>query len=241
MSSNKNEVFEYLIGQLRQQVNEKDVTSFNVTVQVSDLDEVKQVIHNLQQHIAGKDDEIRALKDSLRQQVNNNRCEDLAHEVQSLKNQLRDMSELVTELQETIKLMNEDFNRVTNRGGPLPKGVRYVVGEHGPEQSGCRKEDAQECEHSWIIMPGLFLSEGNPDNIPGSELCSKCGKREWDVKGYKPKDDTQECPHNWRFVNGKAPAVCINCGMTKSSKCEHEWQFYGVGFPCMCLKCGLKK
>ena len=243
--NSKNEVFEYLIDQLRRQINKKDVTSFNVSVQISDLDEVKQVIHNLQQHIAGKDDEIRALKDSLRQQVNNNpykqQCEDLAHEVLSLKNQLRDYSALVDELQETIKLMNEDFNRATGRGDSLPKGESYVVGGHGPEQSGCRKEDTQECEHSWIIMPGLFLSEGNPNNVPGSELCSKCGKREWDDAEYKPKNDTQECHHNWRFVNGKAPAVCVNCGMTKSSECEHEWQFYGVGFPCMCLKCGLKK
>lgn len=47
--SNKNEVFEYLIGQLRPQVN-------------------------------------------------NNQCEDLAHEVLSLKNQLRDASALVAEL-----------------------------------------------------------------------------------------------------------------------------------------------
>ena len=181
------------------------------------------------------------LIDQLRQQVNNNQCEDLAHGVQSLKNQLRDASELVAGLQETMKLMNEDLNRATGRCGHLPNGKSYVVGEHGPEQSGRRKEDVQECEHSWIIMPGLFLSEGNPNNVPGSELCCKCGKREWDVKGYKPKDDTQECYHNWRFVNGKAPAVCINCGVTKSSECEHEWQFYGVGFPCMCLKCGLKK
>ena len=241
VNSNKNEVFEYLIDQLRQQVNKKDVTSFNVSVQISDLDEVKQVIHNLQQHIAGRDDEIRVLKDTLRQQVNNNQCEDLAHEVLSLKNQLRDASALVAELQETIKLMNEDFGRVTGRSGPLPKGESYVVGGHGPEQSGCRKGDTQECEHSWIIMPGLFLSEGNPNNVPGSELCSKCGKREWDDKVYKPKNDTQECEHNWRFVNGKAPAVCINCGVTKSSECEHEWQFYGVGFPRMCIKCGLKK
>ena len=67
--NSKNEVFEYLIDQVRQQVNKKDVTSFNVSVQISDLDEVKQVIHNLQQHIAGKDDEIRVLKDRLRQQV----------------------------------------------------------------------------------------------------------------------------------------------------------------------------
>lgn len=223
--SNKNEVFEYLIDQLRQQVNKKDVTSFNVSVQISDLDEVKQVIHNLQQHIAGKDDEIRALKDSLRQQVGNNpykqQCEDLAHEVLSLKNQLRDASELVTELQETIKLMNEDFNRVTNRGGPLPKGVSYVVGEHGSEQSGCRKEDAQECEHSWIIMPGLFLSEGNPDNIPGSELCSKCGKREWDDAEYKPKNDTQECGHEWRVVQYAAGVETSKCRLCQAEKEVH--------------------
>lgn len=245
----KNEVFEYLIDQLRQQVSKKDVTSFNVSVQISDLDEVKQVIHNLQQHIAGKDDEIRVLKDSLRQQVNNNQCEDLAHEVlslkselarykkpyivyvkktdwvqgdsrflkkwgkhsadilreciqeqdaeiQSLKNRLRDASAQINELHREISVLTNAFPRE-------------------PEQSGCRKEDAQECKHSWIIMPGLFLSEGNPNNVPGSELCSKCGKREWDDKEYKPKNDTQEC--------------------------EHEWQFYGVGFPCMCLKCGLKK
>lgn len=191
--------------------------------------------------MSNKNEVFEYLIDQLRQQVNNNQCEDLAHEVQSLKNQLRDASALVAELQETIKLMNEDFYRVTNHGGPLPKGESYVVGEHGPEQCGCRKEDTQECEHSWIIMPGLFLGEGNPNNVPGSELCSKCGKREWDDKGYKPKNDTQECEHNWRFVNGKAPAVCINCGVPKSSECEHEWQFYGVGFPCMCLKCGLKK
>lgn len=177
--SNKNEVFEYLIDQLRQQVNKKDVTSFNVSVQISDLDEVKQVIHNLQQHIAGKDDEIRVLKDSLRQQVNNNQCEDMAHEVQSLKNQLRDASVQIKELHMALVKATGDADAY--------KLIRKQ------EQSGCRKDDAQECHH------------------------------------------------NWRFVNGKAPAVCVNCGVTKSSECEHEWQFYGVGFPCMCIKCGLKK
>lgn len=165
--SNKNEVFEYLIDQLRQQVNKKDVTSFNVSVRISDLDEVKQVIHNLQQHIAGKDDEIRVLKDRLRQQVDNNQCEDLAHEVLSLKNQLRDMSGLVDELLGTITLMNG--------------------------KSSCRKED------------------------------------------------TQECYHNWRFVNGKAPAVCINCGATKPGECGHEWVYskHKSGF--VCFNCGARK
>ena len=139
---------------------------------------------------SNKNEVFEYLIDQLRQQVNSNQCEDLAHEVQSLKNQLRDASALVAELQETIKLMNEDFGRVTGRSGPLPKGESYVVGGHGPEQSGCRKEDARECHH------------------------------------------------NWRFVNGKAPAVCVNCGVTKSSECEHEWEYY---YPDgrRCTKCGV--
>ena len=233
--SNKNEVFEYLIDQLRQQVNKKDVTSFNVSVQISDLDEVKQVIHNLQQHIAGKDDEIRVLKDSLRQQVNNNQCEDLAHEVHSLKNQLRDASAQIKELHLALATATGDVEayKLARKGGNISAGQRYVVGEHAPgptvncrctqtpvppEQSGCRKEDTQE----WPYRFYYVVTDG-----PEQSGCRK--------------EDTQECYHNWRFVNGKAPAVCINCGVTKSSECEHEWQFYGVGFPCMCLKCGLKK
>lgn len=219
--NSKNEVFEYLIDQVRQQVNKKDVTSFNVSVQISDLDEVKQVIHNLQQHIAGRDDEIRVLKDTLRQQVNSNQCEDLAHEVQSLKNQLRDASAQIKEL--TLALDSSDnevmclrsivdidpkgaigYIRRANsamtdamRRQYLSKALEELGCKDTPEQSGCRKGDTQECEHSWIIMPGLFLSEGNPNNVPGSELCSKCGKREWDDKAYKPKNDTQECEHEW--------------------------------------------
>lgn len=144
------------------------------------------------------------LIDQLRQQVNNNRCEDLAHEVQSLKNQLRDASALVAELQEDNIKKSEHISHLTRQVKELHLALAQATGdveayklirkgEHGAEQSGCRK------------------------------------------------DDTQECYHNWRFVNGKAPAVCINCGVTKSSECEHEWQFYGVGFPRMCIKCGLKK
>lgn len=157
--SNKNEVFEYLIDQLRQQVNKKDVTSFNVSVRISDLDEVKQVIHNLQQHIAGKDDEIRALKDSLRQQVNSSpykqQCEDLAHEVQSLKNQLRDKSAELKELHLALVKATGDVEAY--------KLIRK--GEYVPEQSGCRKENTQECEHVWYRY-----------NLGGyTKMCTRCG------------------------------------------------------------------
>lgn len=169
--SNKNEVFEYLIDQLRQQVNKKDVTSFNVSVRISDLDEVKRVIHNLQQHIAGKDDEIRALKDSLRQQVGSNQCEDLEHEVQSLKNQLRDASALVAELQSELQ-HQVDLAAGVYRWSTAhfdEKGKVFKV-ERGvkTEQSGCRKEDVQECEHEWRYVE-VF---GNRLDTP---YCSKCG------------------------------------------------------------------
>ena len=64
-------------------------------------------------------------------------------------------------------------------------------------------------------MPGLFLSEGNPDNVPGSELCSKCGKREWDDEEYKPKNDTSECEHDWYFYDKGASMMCKKCGLKK--------------------------
>lgn len=131
------------------------------------------------------------------QQVNNNHLE---HEVQSLKNQLRDASALVGELQEDNIKKSEYISHLTGKVKELHLALAQATGDveaykliRKQEQSGCHK------------------------------------------------DGTHECHHNWRFANGKAPAVCINCGVTKSSECGHEWQFYGVGFPCMCLKCGLKK
>lgn len=150
--------------------------------------------------MSNKNEVFEYLIDQLRQQVNNNHCGDLANEVQSLKNQLRDASALVAELQEDSIKKSEHISHLTGQVKELHMALVKATGDveaykliREQEQSSCRKEDAQECDH------------------------------------------------NWRFVNGKAPAVCINCGVTKSSECEHKWQFYGVGFPCMCIKCGLKK
>lgn len=74
---------------------------------------------------------IEFLLNQLRQQLTNNpyrqQCEELAHEVLSLKNQLRDASALVAELQKELEYM----------------------GKQMPEQSGCRKDDTQECKHDW--------------------------------------------------------------------------------------------
>lgn len=107
--------------------------------------------------MSNKNEVFEYLIDQLRQQVNSNpykqQCEDLAHEVQSLKNQLRDASARIKELHLALVKATGDVEAY--------KLIR------AREQSGCRK------------------------------------------------DDIQECHHNWRFVNGKAPAVCINCGATK--------------------------
>ena len=145
------------------------------------------------------------LIDPLRQQVNNNRCEDLAHEVQALKNRLRDASKQIKELQEDNIRKSERISHMTGqssayrndalrfqaqvddlvkrlatatgdveayklirKGGYISGGQRYVVGEHGPEQSGRRKEDAQGCEHDWY-----FYNKG------ASMMCKKCG---WGLK-----------------------------------------------------------
>ncbi|WQN07677.1 hypothetical protein [Escherichia phage vB-Eco-KMB35] len=110
------------------------------------------------------------LIDQLRQQVNNSpykqQCEDLAHEVLSLKNQLRDASAQIKELHLALAQATGDVEayKLIRKGGYVSAGQRYVVGEHAPgptvncrctqtpvppEQSGCRKEDTQECRHDF--------------------------------------------------------------------------------------------
>ncbi|MGT1162878.1 hypothetical protein ACVPRY_22320 [Salmonella enterica subsp. enterica serovar Enteritidis] len=112
--NNKDEVLEYLIDQLRQRVGKFDVVAEihkmsidrSITGRSGYSDEEnaiidayigpdsdhKQIIHNLQQHLARKDGDIRMLKDRLRLAVDK-----------------------VKELRETIEHMNIDFDRVTSR------------------------------------------------------------------------------------------------------------------------------
>ena len=218
--NNNDPVFEYLIDQLRQQVNNSQCEDLVHEVQSlrSELARYKKPYIAYVKKTDWVQGDSRFLKkwgkhraDILRECI-----QEQDAELQSLKNQLRDASEQIKELREDNIKKSEHISHLTvqvkelhlalvkatgdaeaykliRKGGYISEGQSCVVGEHGPEQSGRRK------------------------------------------------DDTHECYHNWRFVNGKAPAVCINCGVAKSSECEHEWQFYGVGFPCMCIKCGLKK
>ena len=99
------------------------------------------------------------LIDQLRQQVNSNpykqQCEDLAHEVQSLKNQLRDASAQIKELHKALAKATGDVEAY--------KLIRK--GAYAVEQSGCRKEDMQECAHVWYRY-----------NLGGyTKMCARCG------------------------------------------------------------------
>lgn len=178
--------------------------------------------------MSNKNEIFEYLIDQLRQQVNNSRSEDPAHEVQSLKNQLRDASAQIKELREDNIKKSEHISHLTGQVKELRLALAEATGDveayklirkgaYGSEQSGCRKEDTQECDHNWIIAPGLFIAEGHKDNVPGSRFCRECGKRERDGLEYGPTACTRECKHSFYYVitDGSAPfgtKVCKTCG-----------------------------
>lgn len=121
--------------------------------------------------MSNKNEVFEYLIDQLRQQVNSNQCEDLAHEVQSLKNQLRDASALVAELQSELQHQIDLAAGVYRWSTTYfdEKGKVFKV-ERGvkPEQSGCRKEDTQECKHVWCVKT-FYGTRVSP------MYCRKCG------------------------------------------------------------------
>ncbi|WRN92657.1 hypothetical protein [Salmonella phage L223] len=170
--SNKDEVFEYLIDQLRQRANKFDVVAEVHKMSIdraitgrsgySDVEneiidayigrdsDSKQTVHNLQQQLACKEDVIRMLKDGLLREVDK-----------------------VRELRDTIEHMNADFNQATQ----------------GPEQSCCRKEDAQVGE-PWIKWEGGECPEPGKCKVQVRFRDGSMGKRlageyRWDIRGNK--------------------------------------------------------
>lgn len=174
--NSKNEVFEYLIGQLRQQLPVVDV-----------MGEIKR--WSIDRSIAGRGnytDEENAIIDAyigLEHSPYKQQCEDLAHEVQSLKNQLRDASAQIKELQEDNIKKSEHISHLTGQTSAyrnealrfqaqvegLVKRLAIATGDvetykliREQEQSGCSKEDTQECAHNWY-----FFYKG--------AVCTQCG------------------------------------------------------------------
>lgn len=130
--------------------------------------------------MSNKNEVFEYLIDQLRQQVNNNQCEDLAREVQSLKNQLRDASALVAELQDDNIKKSEYISHLTGQSSAYRNDALRLQAQikdlnrklsvlanafpHEPERYGCRKEDVQGCAHEW-----QFYGVGFPC------MCLKCG------------------------------------------------------------------
>ena len=83
--------------------------------------------------MSNKNEVFEYLIDQLRQQVGSNpykqQCEDLAHEVLSLKNQLRDASAQIKELHLALAQATGDV-----------EAYKLI-----------RKGDTQECEHDWYF------------------------------------------------------------------------------------------
>lgn len=191
MNSNNDAVIEFLLNQLRQQLANNPVDV---------MGEVKR--WGIDRSIVGRGiytDEENAIIDAyigLERNPYKQQCEDLAHEVQSLKNQLRDASARVAELHLALVKATGDAEAY--------KLVRK--GEHGPEQSGCRKEGAPECGHEWRTET-LYGARVVPT------YCRKCGV-------YKQKDeknDAQECEHKWctYTTTGGTVHMCRVCGLKK--------------------------
>lgn len=145
------------------------------------------------------------LIDQLRPQVNNNQCEDLAHEVLSLKNQLRDASEHIKELHKALAAATGDVGA-------------YIAAE----QSGCRTQYNAWRPHYGARQPVpdgtmVFIRYRNGEQPRHSVAVEK---RSWiwdgtyaDIVEYKI--DTQECEHNWLYSKHKSGFVCVNCGARK--------------------------
>ena len=196
--------------------------------------------------MSNKNEVLEYLIDQLRQQVSSNtykqQCEDLAHEVQSLKNQLRDASALVAELQEDNIRKSEHISHLTGRVKELTCALDCA-------------ENEVMCLRSIVDLDlkGAigYIRRANSamtDTMRRQYLrkaLEELGCKDAPEQSGCRKEDTQECEHEWRcvvvFGNRLGAPYCRKCGVAKPEECEHEWQFYGVGFPCMCLKCGLKK
>lgn len=182
-----NEVFEYLIDQLRQQVNNNQCEDMEHEVQSlkSELARYKKPYIAYVKKTDWVQGDSRFLKkwgkhraDILRECI-----QEQDAELQSLKNQLRDASAQIKELHKALATATGDVE------------AYKLIREQ--EQSGCRKEDAQEREHDWVL-----------DEKGDYFICTKCGKQEAGLI---------DCQHTNTvgLRKGFAPGFtkkCLDCG-----------------------------
>lgn len=220
----KNEVFEYLIDQLRQQVNNSPYKQQCEDLAHEVLSLKRELARYKKPYIAyvKKTDWVqgdsRFLKkwgkhraDILRECI-----QEQDAELQSLKNQLRDASAQIKQLHQALATATGDVEAY--------KLIRK--GEHGPTQSGCRKEDTQVAE-PWVKWEGgecpvpkdtivqIRMRDGTSACEPGVAGELRWGHRGWrgDITRYRVVKP--ECEHEWRFYNKGASMMCKKCGLNK--------------------------
>lgn len=184
MQNANDAVFEYLIDQLRQQVNSNrcGAPAHEVQSLKSELARYKKPYIAYVKKTDWMLEDSRFFKkwgkhraDILRECI-----QEQDAEIQSLKNQLRDASALVAELQEDNIKKSEHILHLTGRVKDLAKQLAEATGdveayklarkgEHGPEQSSCRGEDTQECEHEWRVVQYSAGLETNKCRLCGAE------------------------------------------------------------------------
>lgn len=189
--SNKNEIFEYLIDQLRQQLPVADV-----------MGEIKR--WSIDRSIAGRGnytDEENAIIDAyigLEHNPYKQQCEDLAHEVQSLKNQLRDASAQLKELHLAL----------VKAVGDAEAYKLLRKGKFAPEQSGRSKEDVQ-VEKSWVEHDGAAACPVPDDTVV-------------DIKFRNGEVESNTKALSWRWGTRGGLYDIVAYRVVKP-ECKHDW------------------
>lgn len=176
--------------------------------------------------MSNKNEVFESLIGQLRQQVNGSQCEDLAHEVLSLKNQLRDASALVAELQKELDIANSTVVR-------LRKEIAKSTGDIGEyidatEQSGCNGDDAQPS-----IPTGWVRWRGGACPVPDTIAVDVMFRDSQIIEHITPSSVLWEhhgALHGREIIAYLAP-----------SNCEHTFVPDEYGLESICLRCGAKE
>lgn len=114
-------------------------TRFNVDIKLADMEEVKMTLQNMQSHLDGA-------RDSQR----------------TAERRVKELENTVNQLKERVAKLKAD--QAYWYGRCLDAGIL----DESQEQAGCRKDDTQVCEHSWVEE----TEYGTPTGV---SICTQCG------------------------------------------------------------------
>lgn len=197
----KNEVFEYLIDQLRQQLPVVDV-----------MGEIKR--WSIDRSIAGRGnytDEENAIIDAyigLEHNTYKKQCEDLAHEVLSLKSELARYKKPYIAYVEKTNWVQGDSRFLKKWGKHRADILRECIQEQDAETQTLENQLRDASAQLKELHLALVKATGDVEAYKLVRKQEQSGCR---------KEDTQKCPHSFYYVitDGSAPfgtKVCKTCG-----------------------------